>query len=182
MRARTQRRACPRRERGQAVVEMALIVPLLVACVMGGLDLSVQAVCARQAQTAAQAAANEAAALLDQRASGTDAPAVDEAYIASWLSGRYPLMDVDGLDVEVTISAPETIPYSHKIHASKDSPAIARQSNARRGEVTVELSFPRKYVTPIGSVFSAIGATGVPDGFTSHGKSTTPYDLTGQGW
>lgn len=178
----THRKRCPRRERGQAIVEMALIVPLLVACVMGGLDLSAQAVCARQAQSGAQAAANEAAALLDQRASGQAAPVPDDSYIESWLAERYPLMDVDGLDVKVTVSAPETIPYSHKVHPTKDSAAIARPSNAKRGEVTVELSFPRDYVTPLGSVLAALGATGIPGGYTSHATSTTPYDLTGQGW
>lgn len=171
-----------KRMRGQAVVEMALAIPILVACAFGGLDLSVQAVSARQAGQAAQAAASEAAALVDMARSGQTADVVDEDYLSGFVTENFPLCDSDDLRVSYEVSSPVELAYSHKVYASADAEAVARDSVVRRADVTVTVSFTKQYLTPIARVLSTIGSSGVDDGYACHALATAPVDLSGEGW
>lgn len=171
-----------KRMRGQAVVEMALAIPILVACAFGGLDLSVQAVSARQANQAAQAAASEAAALVDMAETGQTADTVDEEYLADFITENFPLCESDDLAVSYDVSAPVELTYSHKVYASADAEPVPRDSVARRADVTVTVSFTRHYLTPLSGVLSMLGQSDVPDGFACHGNAVAPVDLSGEGW
>ena len=170
-------------ERGQAVMEMAMLAPVLLALVFLAADLSIQAITARQCASAARAAAVEAAAAFDAQGSGR-AEAPTESQLEAYVTAHFP--GVAG--AEVTLSSPqvETVSYTHTLYDTADTSSARKRagSTVTRGKVSVTVHVEKNYVTPVGFVIDALdgAAGGEPaTGYACTATSEAVYDLTGDG-
>lgn len=170
------------RERGQAVVELALIVPILVFIALGCIDLTLMVASGRQAQSAAQAAAHEAAALLEAKANGAVVDDPDADYLREFVIARYPALSGQSVDVQLSPAETQETTYLHKVYATADSAPTTRESTVRREAIEVSISFDRDFATPIGPILSAISSAPDIRSFHVDASYVAPYDATGIGW
>lgn len=169
------------RERGQATLELALLVPALLVLLFGAADLSVQAVTARQTQSAAQSAATELAAVMDSRAQ-MGLPQVGDDDAASYIAASYPGLYGDGSGVDVRVECTTTATgYRHKSYRDAEPLPDVRDSVAEAGSVTVTVDVDRDYITPMAPLMGIIGGK-AENGYSAHGRFTAPYDMTGGSW
>lgn len=170
------------RERGQAVVELALIVPIMLIICLGCADLTLMVASSRQAQSAAQAAAHEAAVLLEAKSNGAVVEDPDEDYLRDFICQRYPALASQSVNMSIVPHEVEETTYLHKVYATPDSEPEARESTVKREAIEVTLSFDRDFATPVGPILSAISNSPQSRSFHVDASCVAPYDSTGIGW
>lgn len=168
-------------ERGQATLELALIVPLITVFLLFGADLAIMGTAGRQAQTAAQRCAVEAAAQLDcgETFGDTQARQFAENAYAGLFDGA------ESSSVTVTVSSPVQTPYDHKV-IRDDKSVMEVHATASKKHVTVDVSVERHFITPLGRLFALLpggeGSDLAEGTYTASGSYTAPYDTTEETW
>lgn len=156
--------------RGQAVVEFALIVPLLVILLATAVDAGRYIVSATTSQAAADTLARQV----------ETTPAMTQAAAQEFVEDHYP--DLKGR-VTVEIESPVRVvdkTYEHHIFDPRDSLFKTRQSRVAQDAYLVHVVYKGAWVTP--GLIVAASLVDADGGFTQDCTATAVVDKTIEEW